>query len=182
MLVWSVHLCTHSPEGGVLSHSTGRVQNIVRDKIKYGSRMICLYDVCKMRMSFKYHINRCRIVRGMFPKLRNLLPVHVPLGPQGPRSLAGLWFPLCRLSYRPPQENQKSNNMQTSWSKNDCSVRKMASKWWLLDQFVLFAGLVALAGIGCALIFVTLSLWLAFLKGKLLFLPFIHMVDFRPWA
>ena len=56
----------------------------------------------------------------------------------------------------------------------------MASKWWLLDQFVLFAGLVALAGIGCALIFVTLSLWLAFLKGKLALLLFIHMVDFRP--
>ena len=56
----------------------------------------------------------------------------------------------------------------------------MASKWWLLDQFVIFAGMVALAGIVFALIFVTLSLWLAFLKGKLLLLQFIHMVNFRP--
>ena len=52
----------------------------------------------------------------------------------------------------------------------------MASKWWLLDQFVLFAGMVALAGIIFALIFVTLSLWLAFLKGKLLLLLFTHMI------
>ena len=52
----------------------------------------------------------------------------------------------------------------------------MASKWWLLDQFIFFAGVVALAGIVFALIFVTLSLWLAFLKGKLLLLLFIHMM------
>ena len=43
----------------------------------------------------------------------------------------------------------------------------MASKWWLLDHFVLFSGLAALAGIVFFLISLTLSLWLAFLKGEL---------------
>ena len=47
------------------------------------------------------------------------------------------------------------------------SVFKMASRWWLLDHCVLFSAVAALAGIVFGLILVTISLWLAFLKGKL---------------
>ena len=172
MLVLRDHLCTHSREGGVLSHSTDRVF-VVRNY--HGSHLIWMTSAklgCHFKVSCQQVLNSYR----NSPETETLSLYILPYGPQGPRSLAGLWFSLWRLLYCPPQKNQKSNNMETSWSKNVCSVRKMASKWWLLDQFIFFAGVVALAGIVFALIFVTLSLWLAFLKGKLLLLLFIHMM------